>query len=132
METITIVKSFMKEKILKIDFQNFCISWNVSKSISWTFLGSLHNKTIVKYAFHETVWKKNFTVYSRFYAFISVSDKIVQQRSIGKEKNSNLNVLIRFWLQSFESDGLGRCKKGARPPPLNFEQQNFFAISIKR
>ena len=112
METNSIVKSFMIEKILKIDFQNFCISWNVSKSISWTFLGSLHNKTIVKYAFHETVWKKNFTVYSRFYAFISVSDKIVQQRSIGKEKNSNLNVLIRFWLQNFESDGFREVHKG--------------------
>ena len=45
METNSIVKSFMIEKILKIDFQNFYISWNVSKSISWTFLGSLHNET---------------------------------------------------------------------------------------
>ena len=53
----------MIEKILKIDFQNFYISWNVSKS---TFLGSLHNETIVKYAFHEIVWKKYFIVYPRF------------------------------------------------------------------
>ena len=52
-------------KILKIDFQNFFISWNVSKIISWTFLGSLNNETIVKYAFHEIVWKKYFTVYPR-------------------------------------------------------------------
>ena len=55
----------MTEKILKIDFQNFYISLNVSKSISWTFLGSLHNETIVKYAFHEILWKKYFTVYPR-------------------------------------------------------------------
>ena len=58
----------MIEKILKVDFQNFYISLDVSKSISWTFLGSLHNETIVKYAFHEIVWKKYFTVYPRLYA----------------------------------------------------------------
>ena len=51
----------MIEKILKI-----YISWNVAKSMSWTFLGSLPNKTIVKYAFHEIVWKKYFIVYPRF------------------------------------------------------------------
>ena len=61
METNSVVKSFMIEKILKIDIQNFYISWNVSKSISWTFVGSLHIGTIVKYAFHEIVWKKYFT-----------------------------------------------------------------------
>ena len=55
------------EKILKIDFQNFDVSWNVSKSISWTFLGSLHDETIVKYVFHEMLWKKYFTVYPRLY-----------------------------------------------------------------
>ena len=57
----------MIEKILKIDFQNFYISRNVWKSISWTFLGSLHNETIVIYAFHEIIWKKYFTVYPRLY-----------------------------------------------------------------
>ena len=55
----------MAEKILKIDFQNFNISWNVPKGISWTFLDSLYNETIVKYVFHEMFWKKYFTVYSR-------------------------------------------------------------------
>ena len=55
----------MMEQILKIDFQNFHISWNVSKSMSWTFLGSLHNETIAKYVFHEMFWKKYFAVYSR-------------------------------------------------------------------
>ena len=65
MKTNLIEKSFMVEKILKIDFQNFHISWKGSKSISWTFLGSLHNKTIVKYAFHEMLWKKYFTLYPR-------------------------------------------------------------------
>ena len=45
MKTNSIGKSFTIEKILKIDFQNFHISWNVSKSISRTFLGSLHNET---------------------------------------------------------------------------------------
>ena len=43
----------MVEKIPKIDFQNFHFSWKGSKSISETFIGSLHNETIVKYVFHE-------------------------------------------------------------------------------
>ena len=47
------------------NFQNFHISWKASKSITWTFIGSLH-KTIVKYVFHEMLWKKYFTVYPRF------------------------------------------------------------------
>ena len=72
MEANSIVKSFMIEKILKIDFQNFYISWNVSKS---TFLGSLHNETIVKYAFHEIVWKKYFTVYPRLNRKLNCSEK---------------------------------------------------------
>ena len=63
MKTNSIGKSFTIDKILKIDFQNFDVSWNVSKSISWTFLGSLHDETIVKYVFHEMLWKKYFTVY---------------------------------------------------------------------
>ena len=46
------------------NFQNFHISWKASKSITWTFIGSLH-KTIVKYVFHEMLWKKYFTVYPR-------------------------------------------------------------------
>ena len=37
----------------------------ISKSISWTFIGSLCNETIIKYAFHEMLWKKYFTVYPR-------------------------------------------------------------------
>ena len=63
MKTNSIGKSFTIEEILKINFQNFHISWKGSKSISWTFLGSLHNETIMKYAFHEMPWKKHFTVY---------------------------------------------------------------------
>ena len=63
MKTNLIGKSFTIEKILKIDFKNFPISWKDSKSISWTFLGSLHNEIIVKYVFHEMPWKKHFTVY---------------------------------------------------------------------
>ena len=66
MKTNSIGKSFTIEKILKIDFQNFHISWEASKSISWTFISSLHNETIVKYAFDEMLWKKYFTVYPRF------------------------------------------------------------------
>ena len=56
-------KAFHVEKILKIDFQNFHVSWKVSKSKSCAFLGSLHDETIVKYVFHEMLWKKYFTVY---------------------------------------------------------------------
>ena len=121
-------KSFTIEKIPKIDFHNFQISWKASKSISWTFIqkkppevfckdvlrnfakftgkhlcgvsfliklrfpvnfakflrtpfltehlwwlllfiGSLHNETIVKYAFHEFLWKY-FTVYPYLKCFI--------------------------------------------------------------
>ena len=54
-------KSFTIEKILKIGFQNFHISWKASKGI---FIGSLHNET-VKYVFHEMLWKKYFTVCPR-------------------------------------------------------------------
>ena len=53
MKTNSIGKSFTIEKILKIGFQNFLISWKASKYMSWTFLGSLH----------EMLWKKYFTVY---------------------------------------------------------------------
>ena len=38
MKTNSIEKSFTIEKILKIDFQNFHISWKASKSITWTVL----------------------------------------------------------------------------------------------
>ena len=65
MKTNSIGKSFTIQKILIIDFQNFHISWKASKNISWAFLGSLHNETIVKYIFHEMLWKKYFTVYPR-------------------------------------------------------------------
>ena len=65
MKTNSIGEFFTIKKILKIDFQNFRISWNASESISWTFLGSLHFQTIVKYVFHEIFWKKYFTVCSR-------------------------------------------------------------------
>ena len=40
MKTNSIEKYFTIQKILKIDFQNFDISWKGSKSISWIFLGS--------------------------------------------------------------------------------------------
>ena len=40
-------------------------SRKASKSISWIFVSSLHNETIVKYVFHEMLWKKYFTVYPR-------------------------------------------------------------------
>ena len=63
MKTNLIGKSSTIEKILKIDFQNFHVSWKVSKSKSCAFLGSLHDETIVKYVFHEMLWKKYFTVY---------------------------------------------------------------------
>ena len=53
MKTNSIEKSFTIEKILKSDFQNFYISRKASKKKSYTFLGSLHNETNVKYAFHE-------------------------------------------------------------------------------
>ena len=59
----------MTEKILKIDFQNFHISRKASKIMSWAFLGSLHNETAVKYAFHEMLWKKYFTVYFHLNAY---------------------------------------------------------------
>ena len=50
------------EKILKIDFQNFYI---LKKSQKVYFREFTQWKTIVKYAFHEVVWKKYFTVYPR-------------------------------------------------------------------
>ena len=64
MKTNSTEKSFILEKILKIDFQNFDISWKGLKSISWTFLGSLHSETIVKYAFHEIPSKKQVYTHS--------------------------------------------------------------------
>ena len=73
MKTDSIGKSLTIEKILKIDFQYFDISWNPSKSISWTFLGSLHNETIVGYVFHEILWKKYFTVYPRLKSYAILS-----------------------------------------------------------
>ena len=56
MKTNLIGKPFTIEKILKIDFQNFHVSWKVSKSKSCAFFGSLHDET-------EMLWKKYFTVY---------------------------------------------------------------------
>ena len=67
MKTNSIGNSFTTEKTLQIDFQNFDISWKVSKKISWTFLGSLHDETIVKHVFHEMLWKKFVTVYPHLY-----------------------------------------------------------------
>ena len=61
METNSIVKSFMIENSENRFSEFLYISWNVSKSISWTFLGSLHNET-VKYVFHEIARKKYFSV----------------------------------------------------------------------
>ena len=66
MKTNSIGRPFTIEKILKIDFQNFHISWKASKIISWAFLGSLHNETNVKYVFHEMFWKKYLTLYGCF------------------------------------------------------------------
>ena len=40
MKTDLIEKYFAIQKILKINFQNFDISWKGSKSISWIFLDS--------------------------------------------------------------------------------------------
>ena len=56
----------MKTNSIETDFQNFYISWKGSKSISWTFLGSLHNETIVKYVFHEIP-------YTVKYLFLAIS-----------------------------------------------------------
>ena len=67
MKTNSIGKSFTIEKILKIDFLNFHISWKAWKIISWIFIGSLQNETIVKYVFYEMLWKKYFTLYPRLY-----------------------------------------------------------------
>ena len=64
MKINSIGKYFTIEKILKIDFQNSHISLKASKNISWAFLGSLHNETIVKYVFHDMLWKKYFSLSS--------------------------------------------------------------------
>ena len=67
MEINSIEKPFTKKKILKIDFQNFRVSLRATKIIARTFLVSLHYETIVKYVFHELLWKKHFTVYPGLY-----------------------------------------------------------------
>ena len=46
-------------------FSEFLYFMKDFKKKSYTFLGSLHNETNVKYAFHEMFWKKYFTVYPR-------------------------------------------------------------------
>ena len=46
-------------------FSEFLYFMKGFKKKSYTFLGSLHNETNVKYAFHEMFWKKYFTVYPR-------------------------------------------------------------------
>ena len=38
---------------------------NQLSGFAWTFLGSLHNETLVKYVFQEMLWKKYFIVYPR-------------------------------------------------------------------
>ena len=96
METNSIVKSFMIEKILKIDFQNVHISWNVSKSISWTFLGSLHNETIVKYVFHEVFWKNYFTVYSRLEACNFIKKETLAQVFRGGSRTAATSKMDLF------------------------------------
>ena len=80
MKTNSIGKYFTIEKILKINFQNFHISWKASKNISWGFLGSLHNQTIVKYVFHEMLRKKYFTVYPRLQKYKPV--KVLQIKGV--------------------------------------------------
>ena len=80
MKTNSIGKSFMIEKILKID-----ISWNASKSISWTFLGNLRNETIMIYVFHQILWKKYFTVYPRL-------------KSINSWYSSRVKSMIFYWV----------------------------------
>ena len=78
MKTNAIEKSFTIDKILKIDFQNFHISWKGSKSISWAFLGSLHHETIAKYVFHEMLWEKYFTMYPRINGYNNLHYSMVR------------------------------------------------------
>ena len=56
MKENSVGKSFTIEKILKIAFQNFHISWNTSKGISWTFIGSLKQGYTVKLFFQSISW----------------------------------------------------------------------------
>ena len=62
MKTNSKENSFTNKKILKIDFQNFHVAWRTTKSISQIFFATLHDETIVKYVFHEMLWKKYFTI----------------------------------------------------------------------
>ena len=64
LQTSLIIKELIKHK----NKSNRKVSHdreNSENRFSWTFLGSLHNETVVKHVFHEMVWKKHFTVYSR-------------------------------------------------------------------
>ena len=60
MITNSMKKSFTNKKILKIDFQNFYVSWKAAKSISRTFIGSLRNETIAKFVIHRIDYKEIF------------------------------------------------------------------------
>ena len=73
-------KSFMIEKLLKIDFQNFHISWKASKSISWTFLSSLHNETILPLE-NVTCWDgKVCLLRQETYLFSRFSSSVLNER----------------------------------------------------
>ena len=88
MKTNSIGKFFTIEKVLKIDIQNFHISWKASKNMSGTFLGRLHNETIVKYVFHEMLWKKYLTVYAQLKAMW------LKRRKKGEDRNTKIWI---FW-----------------------------------
>ena len=108
MKTNSIGKSFTIEKILKIDFQNFHISWKASKSISWTFIGGLHNETIVKYAFHEMLGKKCFFL-------IYLQTNLFQIIQLIQNSNASYKIM---------SKGTGQLMSNILVhPPMNYFQQ---------
>ena len=53
---------------LKINFKNFHFMKGSKKGYHEHFSVVLHNETIVKYKFHEMIWKKHFTMYPRLKA----------------------------------------------------------------
>ena len=65
-------------KYLRTPFwQNTSGACKGSKSMSWKFLGSLHDETIAKYVFHEMLWKKYFTVYPRLNVYNNLMVRIL-------------------------------------------------------
>ena len=59
--------------------------------MSWTFIGSLHNETIMKYVFHEMLWEKYFTLYPGFKSF--------------NQLNKMLSILISFSFVTIVTNG---------------------------